>query len=67
MYSQIFMDYFKNCEIIVEEDDLVCSKSDYLKVIEAWILRYNCIFIIIILFSLAEVIIASQGILLYYD
>ena len=39
------MDYFKNCEIIVEEDDLVCSKSDYHKVIEAWILRYNYTFI----------------------
>ena len=43
------MDYFKNCEIIVEEDDLVCSKSDYHKVIEAWILRYNYTFIIFFL------------------
>ena len=43
------MDYFKNCEIKVEEDDLVCSKSDYHKVIEAWILRYNYTFIIFFL------------------
>ena len=59
IYSQIFMDYLKNCEIIAEQEDLVCSKSDCHKVIEAWILRYNYTFIIF-LFSLAEVIIASQ-------
>ena len=59
----MFVDYFKNCEIIVEKDNLVCSKSDYLKVIEAWILRYNHN----ILISLADEIIASLDIVLYYD
>ena len=53
------MDYFENCEIKVEEDDLVCSKSDYLKVIEAWILRYNYSFIIFFLVLLNLLLQAS--------